>query len=112
MNNSYSVSVKRDNNSATPASCFELVFLTSELLLLVCNNGRNSSNDNNVNSSWICVLIYMHKCSCHMQAVEDFHAQIGSVASTLLDEFRLAFQYAIELIKRLKVKKVLHVYGC
>ena len=27
-----------------------------------------------------------------MQAVEDFHAQIGSVASTLLDEFRLALQ--------------------
>jgi len=31
-------------------------------------------------------------CVVNVKAVEDFHAQISSIASTLLDEFRLTFQ--------------------
>ena len=35
------------------------------------------------------------ECVLNAKAVEDFHAQISNVAATLLDEFRLTFQYRL-----------------
>jgi len=39
------------------------------------------------------VGVKLCECVMNAKAVEDFHAQISNVASTLLDEFRLAFHY-------------------